>query len=76
MNPIVSKIDSWGNFAVEILLAIVKWGGIIAFIGLAIFLYFNNDETGAKRAKIAMAIIFAATFIAWFAPLIINSLPE
>jgi hypothetical protein len=66
-GDVVANINSWGNSFVDIVLAILKWGGIVSFILLAIGLLMNNDETAGKRMKIGMAITIAALFIGWFA---------
>jgi|SRR3989339_769716 len=66
INEVTKKIEEWQNSLIVIIKSLVKFGGIISLIGLAVFLYFNNDEVGAKKAKQAFAIILFATFIAWF----------
>lgn len=64
---VAARVDGFFAKFLNIFLVFVKWGGIFSLGGLAIFLYVNNDETGAKRGKIAMIVILIATIVAWLA---------
>ena len=59
-GDVVTNINLWGQKFVDIFLTLLKWGGIISFSSLGIWLLFNNDETNAKKLKIALAINIVA----------------
>ena len=62
-TDINEKINTWGGSLWDIAQVLLKWGGIVSFVCLGIYLYFTNDETGAKKAKIGMAVAFLAALI-------------
>lgn len=62
-TEIKNKIDTWGGSFWDIAQTLLKWGGIVSFICLGIYLYFTNDEQGAKKAKIGLAVSFFAALI-------------
>lgn len=67
-----TKVDNYFLYWFDLALVFVKWGGIFAVIGLAIFLQANNDETSGKRGKIAIITVAVATLLAWIAQPLIN----
>lgn len=67
-SSVSNEIDTWGKSLLGIIVKLLRYGGIISLCGIAIFLYVNNDEQGAKRGKTAFLIVIVATFIAWFGP--------
>lgn len=70
-NAVTDQIDQKGQTGLDILFDILKWGGILAFVGNCIFLLLNKSEEGAKRGKIGMIIIIVAEMIGVLAPKII-----
>lgn len=62
-TAIKNKIDSWGGSFWDIAQSLLKWGGIVSFVCLGLYLYFTNDEQGAKKAKIGLAVSFFAALV-------------
>ena len=64
-SPVQKKADALGLIAMNTFLVFLKWAAIFAMAGIIAYLSMNNDENGAKKAKIAFVIVFIVLVIGW-----------